>query len=70
MRIKLENYSKALSRGQTHMGAQQTAAIILQSQPPQNEKKKKSHRDRALHVSRNLMHQIVTGLFPNLDQQH
>ena len=40
MRIKLENYSKALSRGQTHMGAQQTAAIILQSQPPQNEKKK------------------------------
>lgn len=39
MRIKLENYSKALSRGQTLMGVQQTAAIIIQSQPPQNEKK-------------------------------
>lgn len=69
MRIKLENYSKALSRGQTHMGAQQTAAIIIQSRPPQNEKKK-SNRERDLHVSRNLMHQIVTGLIPNLDQQH
>lgn len=69
MRIKLENYSKALSRGQTHMGAQQTAAIIIQSRPPQNEKKK-SNRERDLHVSRNLMHQIGTGLIPNLDQQH
>ena len=69
MRIKLENYSKALSRGQTHMGAQQTAAIIIQSQLPQNEKKK-SNRERDLHVSRNLMHQIVTGLVPNVDQQH
>lgn len=69
MRIKLENYSKALSRGQTLMGVQQTAAIIIQSQPPQNEKKK-SNRERDLHVSRNLMHQIVTGLVPNIDQQH
>ena len=69
MRIKLENYSKALSRGQTHMGAQQTAAIIIQSQLPQNEKKK-SNREWDLHVSRNLMHQIVTGLVPNVDQQH
>ena len=51
------------------MGVQQTAAIIIQSQPPQNEKKK-SNRERDLHVSRNLMHQIVTGLVPNIDQQH
>lgn len=70
MRIKLENYSKALSRGQTHMRAKQTAAIIIQSQPPRKRKKKKPNRERDLHVSRNPMHQIVTGLIPNLDHQH
>lgn len=43
MRIKLENYSKALSRGQTHMRAKQTAAIIIQSQPPRNEKEKRKN---------------------------
>lgn len=52
------------------MSTQQMSAIIVKSQPFQNEKKSHIGRGCDLHFSMNLMHRIITGLIPSLDQQH